>query len=151
MRNGSSYTEIRTLPPVVTGLDRPMPAIKTQTIGVSRKPIAVNSFVKKPRLHGPGCHPFCDLSGSSGFPPIIGCRLQRCLTAPSPKKRFLPFHFRFALWFRRGLRLRAFTVTLSSCFAAVHLDLAGKFPGGTGGPVEPCRRRPSPRPCTAMT
>jgi hypothetical protein len=51
----------------------------------------------------------------SGFPSIIGCRL-RYLSAPSPQKRLIPFHS-FALWFRRGLRLRAFRLTLSHFFA----------------------------------
>jgi hypothetical protein len=32
--------------------------------------------------------------------------LRPCFSAPSPEKRLLPFH-RFALWFRRCLRLRA--------------------------------------------
>jgi hypothetical protein len=36
---------------------------------------------------------------------------------PKPKEAPPPIPFRFALWFRRGVRLRAFTVTLSHCFA----------------------------------
>jgi hypothetical protein len=62
-------------------------------IGISRKLIAVNSLIQKQCLHGPGCHPFRYLSGSRGFPSIIGRRLERYLSAPSPKKRLLPFHF----------------------------------------------------------
>jgi hypothetical protein len=53
-------------------------------IGIGRKLIAVNSLIEKPCLHGPGCYPFRDLSGASGLPSIIGCRL-RYLSAPSPK------------------------------------------------------------------
>jgi hypothetical protein len=41
-------------------------------IRISRKLIAVNSLIEKQCLHGPGCHPFRDLSGLSGFPSIIG-------------------------------------------------------------------------------
>ena len=36
---------------------------------------------------------------------------------PKPEEAPPPIPFRFALWFRRGLRLRAFTVTVSHCFA----------------------------------
>jgi hypothetical protein len=86
-------------------------------IGIGGKLIAVNSLIEKPCLHGPGCHPFRGLSGLSGFPSIIGCRLRRYFSAPSRKKRLLPFHFGLPYGSRRGLRLRAFTVTLSHCFA----------------------------------
>jgi hypothetical protein len=51
----------------------------------------VNSFIKKPFLHGPGRHPFCNLSGSGGFPSEI-TRWLRDLPAPSLKKRLFPFH-----------------------------------------------------------
>jgi hypothetical protein len=37
--------------------------------------------------------PFRDLSGSGSFPPVIGRRLRRGLSAPSPNKRLIPFHF----------------------------------------------------------
>jgi hypothetical protein len=63
---------------------------------------------------------------------------------PKPSEAPPPIPFRFALWFRRGLRLRAFKVTLSFCYAAVHLDLAWKFRplqgegfDGAGGEDEP--------------
>jgi hypothetical protein len=62
-------------------------------IGISRKLIAVNSLIEEQCLHGLGGHPFRDLSGARGFPSIIGCRLGRYVSAPSPKKRLLPFHF----------------------------------------------------------
>jgi hypothetical protein len=62
-------------------------------VGISRKLIAVNSLIEKPCLEDLGCHPFRDLSGSRGFPSIIGCRLGRYPSAPSPKKRLIPFHF----------------------------------------------------------
>ena len=42
---------------------------------------------------------------------------------PEPSEAPPPIPFRFALWFRRGLRLRAFTVTLYTALLAVHLDL----------------------------
>jgi hypothetical protein len=93
-------------------------------IGSIREPIAVSGLLEQPCSHGLGRHPFCDLSGSGGLPSIIGRRLRRYLSAPSPDKRLFPFHFG-ALWFRRGLRLRAFTTKLSCGFVAVHLDLAG--------------------------
>jgi hypothetical protein len=62
-------------------------------VGIGRKLIAMNSLIEKQCLHGLGCHPFCDLSGASGFPSIIGSRLGRYFAAPSPQKRLLPFHF----------------------------------------------------------
>jgi hypothetical protein len=62
-------------------------------IGISRKPIAAASLIKKPCLHDQGCHAFRDLSGSGRLPSIGGRRLRRYLSAPSPEKRLLPFHF----------------------------------------------------------
>ena len=61
-------------------------------IGGGRKVIAMQSLFKKPFLHGLGCHPFRELSGSGGFPPIMGRRVRWHLSAPSLKERFLPFH-----------------------------------------------------------
>lgn len=61
-------------------------------IGVIREPVPVNSLIKKPCLHGPGRHPFRDLSRSGGFPPIIGRRVRWYFSAPSLNERFLPFH-----------------------------------------------------------
>jgi hypothetical protein len=67
-------------------------------IGISRTPIAVNSFVEKPCFHGPDRHSSRDLARSGRSPLIIGRRLRRYLSAPSPEKRLLPFH-RAALGF----------------------------------------------------
>jgi hypothetical protein len=61
-------------------------------IGITRKLIAANSLIEKPCLYGLGCHPFRDLADSGRSPSIIGRRLRRYLSAPSPKKRLLPFH-----------------------------------------------------------
>ena len=96
-------------------------------ISISGKPIAVDSLIEQPCLHGSGRHPFRDLSGSGGFASIIA-RWLRYFFVPSPKKRLFPFHFG-ALWFRRGPRLRAFVLMLSYCFAAVHQQSAGDVPG----------------------
>jgi hypothetical protein len=78
---------------------KPDPASRLKTyrlslpmIGISRKLIAMDSLIKKPCLHGPGCHPFRDSSGSRALPSKIGCRLRRCLSTPSPDKSLLPFH-----------------------------------------------------------
>ena len=48
--------------------------------------------IESPRLHGLGCRPFRDPSGPSGLPLIIGRWVRRYLSAPSHKKRLLPFH-----------------------------------------------------------
>jgi hypothetical protein len=61
-------------------------------IGISGKPIAVDSLIEQPCLHGPGRHPFRDLSSSGGFASIIASWLRYFLV-PSPKKRLFPFHF----------------------------------------------------------
>jgi len=79
----------------------PAGSLSHQTVGISRKLIAVNSLIEKPRLYCPGCHPFRDLSGLSGSPSIISRWLWRYLPAPNPQKRLLPIHS-FALWFCRG-------------------------------------------------
>ena len=42
-------------------------------IGIIREPVPVNSLIKKPFLHWPGCHLFCEMSGSGGSASIIGC------------------------------------------------------------------------------
>jgi len=42
-------------------------AILGFVISISRKPIAVNSLIKKPCLYGPGGHPFRDLSSSAAL------------------------------------------------------------------------------------
>ena len=41
---------------------------------------------------------------------------------PKPQEAPPPIPFRSALWFRRGLRLRAFTAKLPYCLAAAYLD-----------------------------
>jgi hypothetical protein len=61
-------------------------------IGISGKPIAVDSLIEQPCLHGPGRHPFRDLSGSGGSASIIAGWL-RYFFVPSPKKRLFPFQF----------------------------------------------------------
>jgi hypothetical protein len=45
----------------------------------------MSSFIKKPFLHGLGCHPFCELSGSGGFPSKMVRRVRRHLSTPSLK------------------------------------------------------------------
>ena len=42
-------------------------------IGIIREPVPVNSLIKKPFLHGPGCRPFREMSGSGGSASIISC------------------------------------------------------------------------------
>ena len=59
--------------------------VPRRAISISRKLVTVSSFIEKPCLHGPGRHPFRDLSGSGGLPSII-CRRLRYIFAPGPKK-----------------------------------------------------------------
>ena len=102
-------------------------AFLDRAIGISGKPIAVDSLIEQPCLHCPGRHPFRDLSGSGGFASIIAGWL-RYFFVPSPEKRLFPFHFG-ALWFRRLPSAPGFALILSYCFAAVHLGSAGDIVG----------------------
>ena len=107
-------------------------------IGIGRKLIAMNSLIEKQCLHGLGCHPFCDLSGASGFPSIIGSRLGRYFAAPSPQKRLLPFHFGLpcgsAVVSGSGRSRRHYHSALQPYIRI----LAGKFrPFGAKAPKEP--------------
>jgi hypothetical protein len=118
---GSNLDEISLF---LAGIGLQTRSFSRPAIGISRKLIAVNSLFEKPCLDGLGCHPFRDLSGSRGFSSIIGCRLGQYLSAPSPKKRLLPFHFGLpcgsAVVFGSGRSGRPYHTGL----LAVHLDLA---------------------------
>ena len=105
----------------------PGQGFSSPAIGISGKPIAVDSLIEQPCLHCPGRHPFRDLSGSGGFASIIASWLRYFLV-PSPKKRLFPFHLG-ALWFRRLASAPGFALILSYCFAAVHLGSAGDIVG----------------------
>jgi hypothetical protein len=65
---------------------------RLRAIGLGSKLIIVTSVIEQPRPHGLGCRPFPDPPGSSSLPPIIGRWVRRYLSAPSHKKRVLPFH-----------------------------------------------------------
>jgi hypothetical protein len=99
----------------------------------------VNGLVTKPCLHGPGRHPLRDLSGSGGLASIIGRRVRRYLSAPSPHKSLFPFHFclPFGCAVVSGSGRRA---TLSPWFAAVHLDRLAKDHPGARRTERPSRR-----------
>jgi hypothetical protein len=95
-------------------------------------------MVVKPCLDGLGCHPFRDLPGSRGFPSIIGCRLGPCFSAPSPKKRLLPFNFGLPRGSAVVFRLQAFTRHYHSALQPYIWILPGNFaPFGGKASAEP--------------
>ena len=133
--------------PGVPGLDCPTRGIEILQIGISRKPLAVDSLIEKPCLHGPGRHAFRECSGSGGFASIIGWRVRRCLSAPSPNKSLFPFHFGLPFGYAGVSGSGRFKGRLSPCVAAVYPDLLRKTHCGARRTEQPSRRRAQIRHC----